>query len=31
MSEIRDTASLFFRADGEVVIKKFSEAKAKVK
>ena len=31
MSEIRDTASLFLRVDGEEAIKKFSEAKAKVK
>lgn len=30
MSEIRDTASLFLRVDGEEAIKKFNEAKAKV-
>ena len=30
MSEIRDTASLFLRIDGEEAIKKFSEAKTKV-
>ena len=30
MSEIRDTASLFLRVDGEEAIKKFNEAKTKV-
>ena len=31
MSEIRDYDSFFLHVDGEEVIKKFSEAKAKVK